>query len=149
MKKTIVAALAAASLAGCGTTSGLLNPLPTVAERASAGTVVVIRISSFVGSANGYTVAFDGKDLFGIGSGEYAEFRVPPGEHYLGVKCFGGFTPTWKEDSLKFEAKANGANYFVVSPNLSCAAVKPADREEAMKLIPGSKNIALEKQAAK
>lgn len=149
MKKAMFTVLALANLAGCGTTSGLLNPLPEIPERASAGTVVVVRVSSFVGAANGYTVAFDGKDLFGIGSGEYAEFRVPAGVHYLGVKCFGGFTPTWKEDSLKFEAKSSDTNYFVVSPNLSCAAVRPASRDEALKLVPGSKQVALDKQAAK
>lgn len=140
---------AAALLAGCGTTSGRLGPLPDVSDRSTAAKVVVVRISSMVGAANGYTVAFDGKDVFGIGSGENAEFLAPPGEHYLGVKCFGGFTPTWKEDALKFDATPSSSNYFVISPSLSCAAVRQAEESEAKKLLVGSKPVNLEKPVGK
>lgn len=102
-----------------------------------------------VGAANGYIVALDGKDILGIGSGEHAEFSVTPGEHYLGVKCFGGFTPTWKEDSLRFAAKHSSSSYFVVSPSMSCAAVRAADESEAKKLLSNSKAVNLNKLVSK
>jgi predicted small lipoprotein YifL len=149
MMKTLVLAATAALLAGCGTTSGRLGPLPEVPDASVAAKVVVVRISSIVGAANGYTVAIDGKDIFGIGSGEHAEFQVSPGEHYLGVKCFGGFTPTWKEDSLKFDAAKASSNYFVVSPSMTCAAVRGADEAEAKKLLSGSKAVNLANPAGR
>lgn len=149
MKRVVLLGPVLALLVGCGTTSGRLGALPEVSDRASAAKVVVVRISSLVGAANGYIVALDGKDLLGIGSGEYAEFLVPPGEHYLGVKCFGGFTPTWKEDSIKFEAKPLSSNHFVVSPNMNCAAVRAADEQETRKLLLSSKPVNLEKSIAK
>jgi len=150
MRTTLLAVLlASASLVGCGTTSGRLGDLPSISDRANAGNVVVVRISSFQGAANGYTVALDGKDIFGIGSGEHAEFLVPQGEHYLAVKCFGGFTPTWKEDSLRFDAKKLQSNFFVVSPSMSCAAVRTATEQEVKKLLVGSKPINLEVPSAK
>lgn len=123
--------------------------MPAVINVASAGKVVTIRVSSIVGAANGYTVALDGKDLFGIGSGEHAEFLVPEGEHYIAVKCFGGWTPTWKEDSLKFSAKAADSNFFVIRPNMNCAEIKPGNEAEAKQLLQSSKPVNLEKAIVK
>ncbi|MDN6887986.1 hypothetical protein QMO14_30870 [Variovorax sp. CAN2819] len=147
--KALLLLTAAALLTGCGTTSGRLGPLPEVSDSSTAAKVVVVRISSFVGAGNGYTVALDGKDVLGIASGEHAEFSVTPGEHYLAVKCFGGFTPTWKEDSLKFGAKQSSSSYFVVSPNMSCAAVRAAEESEAKKLLANSKAVNLDKLVSK
>ena len=147
--KALALLAATALLAGCGSTSGRLGPLPEVKNSSSASKVVVVRVSSMVGAANGYIVALDGKDVLGIGSGEHAEFAVAAGEHYLGVKCFGGFTPTWKENSLRFDARQAAPSYFVVSPNLSCAAVRSADEAEARKLLATSKAVNLDKLVSK
>lgn len=147
--KALLLLTTTALLAACGTTSGRLGPLPEVSDSSTAARVMVVRVSSMVGAANGYTVALDGKDIFGIGSGEHAEFSVTPGEHYLGVKCFGGFTPTWKDDSLRFTAKQSSSSYFVVSPNMSCAAVRVAEESEAKKLLSSSKAVNLDKLVSK
>jgi hypothetical protein len=148
MRKFAVA-LMLAVLAACGTTSGRLGDLPTILDKANAGKTVVVRISSFVGAANGYTVALDGKDLFGIGSGEHTEFLIPEGEHYIAVKCFGGWSPTWKEDSLKFVAKTSETSFFLVSPNMKCAEIKQSNEAEIKKHLVGSKFINLEKPTTK
>ena len=132
-------------LSGCGTTSGRVGELPVVANKANASKVVTVRISSFVGAANGYTVALNGNDIYGIGSGEHTEFDVPEGEHYIAVKCFGGWTPTWKKDSLKFIAKTSETNYFLISPSMSCAEIKPSNKAEVKNHLTGSKFINLEK----
>lgn len=126
-----------------------IGELPAVASADSAGKVVTIRISSIVGAANGYTVALDGKDLYGIGSGEHAEFLVPEGEHHIAVKCFGGWTPTWKEDSVKLLANPSEPSYFVISPNLKCADIKPISKVEAEKLLRSSKSLSLEEVVSK
>lgn len=150
MKATFISAAALASLlTGCGTTSGRIGPLPEVADKSTAAYVTVVRISSMQGVANGYTVAFDGKDVFGIGSGEHAEFAVDSGVHYIAVKCFGGFTPTWKEHSLKFDAKRSSPNYFLVSPSINCGGIQPIEEAEAKKLLVGSKPLDLEKMLSK
>ncbi|SFE08753.1 hypothetical protein [Paracidovorax konjaci] len=145
--KALLPMVAAALLAGCGTTSGRLGPLPDISDASASATVTVVRVSSMVGAANGYTIALDGKDILGIGSGEHAEFPVAPGEHYLGVKCFGGFSPTWKEDALRFTAKPLSSNYFIVRPSMGCAAVMSADEAEARALLPKSKAVDLGKAA--
>lgn len=137
--------LLALSLAGCGTSSGRIGELPAVTDATSAGKVVTVRVSSFVGAANGYTVSLDGKDLYGIGSGEHAEFLVPAGEHFIAVKCFGGWTPTWKEDSLKFRASPSETSYFAISPNLKCADIKAVAEADALKLLQGSEALNLKK----
>jgi len=136
-------------LAGCGTTSGRLGDLPSIPDKEKASRVTVVRVSSFVGAANGYTVALDGKDIFGIGSGEYAEFLVPEGEHFIAAKCFGGWAPTWKEDSLKFVAKSSERNFFVVSPNMKCAEIKVSNDAEAKKHLDSGKRIDLEKPVSR
>lgn len=137
--------LLALFLAGCGTSSGRIGELPAVTDATSAGKVVTVRVSSFVGAANGYTVSLDGKDLYGIGSGEHAEFLVPAGEHFIAVKCFGGWTPTWKEDSLKFHASPSETSYFAISPNLKCADIKAVAEADALKLLQGSEALNLKK----
>ncbi|GLR15181.1 hypothetical protein GCM10007907_39710 [Chitinimonas prasina] len=145
MKKSLLLTPLLATLFGCGTMSGRLGDLPPVADRNTAAKVVVVRISDLVGAANGYTIAFNGKDLAGIGSGEHAEFLVTPGEHYIAVKCFGGFSPTWKEESLKFIANVSQSNFFLVRPNSRCASIKSATEEEAQKHLPDSQAVNLDK----
>ncbi|MGB7302139.1 MAG: hypothetical protein WBD34_22685 [Burkholderiaceae bacterium] len=140
-------------LVGCGITSGPLGDLPSVPNKEIASKITVVRISSFAGALNGFTVALDGKDIFGIGSGEYAEFFVPKGEHVITVKCFGGWTPTWKEDSLEFVAKPSEDNFFVIfanfspnfNPNLKCAGIGMSNETEIKIYIESSKRIDLEK----
>jgi hypothetical protein len=143
MKKLFIVAVVSV-LTGCGTPSGLIGELPVVPDQANVANVVVVRISSVIGAANGYTVALDGKDIFGIGSGEHAQFAVAPGEHYIAVKCFGGWSPTWKEESLKFSAAAGASTFFLVSPSGSCAEIKPSTEAEARTHLAGSKQVELD-----
>jgi hypothetical protein len=143
--KILIIASLALFLVGCGTTSGRLGELPSVPNKEFASKVTVVRISSIVGAVNGYTVALDGKDIFGIGSGEHAEFFVPEGEHYIAVKCFGGWTPTWKDDSLKFIAKPSEHEFFLISPNTTCAEINVSNETETKKHLERSKRIDLEK----
>lgn len=149
MKSLISAVLIALTLSSCGTTSGRIGELPKISDQSTASKITVVRISSIVGAANGYTVALDGKDIFGIGSNEYAAFNVPAGEHYIAAKCFGGWTPTWKEDSIKFEAKPSKENFFLISPNMKCAEIKISNEAEAKKHLQGSKRVDLEKPITK
>lgn len=144
MHRVSIVVLAAVFLAGCAA-SGPIGELPKIDNPAAGSKVVVIRISSFVGAANTYTVVLDGRDLFHIRSGEHTDFLVHPGEHYIAVKCFGGWSPTWKEDSRKFVASAAAATYFKISPNMSCAQIIPVAESEANALLPSSRFIDLSK----
>jgi hypothetical protein len=124
------AALAAALTAGSGcASSGRIGDLPAIATGSPSSPLVLIRVSSMLGAANSYYVALDGKDLFSIRSGEYTEFPVPAGEHVVTVKCFGGWSPTWKEDAQKFVAVPNQPNHFEISPSMPCAGIKPITAE--------------------
>src|SRR5947207_2671879 len=96
--RIVLAACCALALAGCAA-SGRVGALPAVAPGQPAGKLVVLRVSSVLGVANSYYVVLDGKDVFVLRSGEHTAFAVVPGEHAVGVKCFGGWTPTWKQNS--------------------------------------------------
>ena len=119
------------SLAACGTASGPLADLPRIADPARASKVIVYRVSSIVGAANGYTVALDGEDVFGIGSGEFAEFLVPEGAHRIAVKCFGGMSPTWKQDDFRFDALRSEITPIVIRPTMGCADITRGNQTEA------------------
>jgi hypothetical protein len=123
-------------LFGCAS-AGRIAPLPLV-DPGIASKVVVIRVSSLVGAAVRYTVALDGTDLFRVGTGQHAEFSVAPGEHRIAVKCFGGWSPTWKEDARTFAAMSGTTAYFRVSPNMSCAEIAAVTAAEATRLLPDS-----------
>jgi len=147
MNRFFLVVLTAMFLSGCAT-SGRIGELPIIDNMAAGGKVVVVRTSNFIGAANTDTVALDGKDLFYIRSGEHTDFVVPTGEHYIAVKCFGGWSPTWKEDSKKFAATASAVNYFKISPSMSCADIVPFTVEEANALLSSSKFIDLSKPAS-
>jgi hypothetical protein len=123
MIKTLLAALAVGILSGCAS-SGRIGELPTIAADAPSSQLVLIRVSSIIGATNSYYVALDGKDIFSIRSGEYTRFRIPAGEHFIAVKCFGGWSPAWKEISKGFVAVADQTSYFEISPNMTCAEIR-------------------------
>jgi len=110
--------------------------------------LVVMRVSSIVGAAATLYVALDGKDIFAIRSGEHTEFKIGSGEHYIGVKCFGGWTPTMKEQSMLFTALAEKEYFFEISPNLSCAGIEPVAPDAAKKRIATSTFISPERRSS-
>ncbi len=143
-RKLFVVLALAIVLTGCA--SGPIGKLPMIADQKLAGEVMVIRISNIVGATNSYIITLNGKDIFGIRSGQYTNFKLNKGEHYIGIKCFGGWSPTWKDDSVKFTVTPNSNSYFVVSPNLSCASIKPILEAEAQKIIQNSEYVSMEQQ---
>jgi len=143
MKKMITIVLVFLVLGGCSTMSGRVGDMPTVTDEKSASKIVVIRISSIVGGANSYVVALDGKDLLKIRSGQHADFKINAGEHFIAVKCFGGWWPSWKEDSVKFVAKSNQSVYFEVSPDFSCAEIVKIAKTKADKRLSSSEKLNL------
>ena len=143
MNKRFSAGLLVVALSACAS-SGRIGDLPAVAEGATSSQLVLIRVSSFVGATNSYYVALDGRDIFSLRSGQYTEFRIPTGEHFVAVKCFGGWSPSWKKESKRFVAAQDQTNYFEMSPNLSCADIDPVTAEEAKKMMTGSTFISPE-----
>jgi hypothetical protein len=104
----------------------------------SSSKLVLLRVSSIVGAANNYYVTLDGKVILTIGAGEYTEFLIPTGEHFISVYCFGGWTSTWKEDAKQFYAYPNQTYHFEISPNLSCAKIISISQEQAKKDLENS-----------
>jgi len=131
MKRFVV--LWALLLVGCA--SGPIGRLPAIEDQAQSGDVFVIRNSNFVGSGVSYYITIDGNDMFAIRVGQYTKFKLVIGEHYIGVKCFGGWSPTWKEDSRKFSVLPQQGTYFIVSPNMSCADIQLMNPESGIEWI--------------
>ena len=130
-------------LTGCTTaSSGRLGELPKINSGDPSSKLVIIRVSTIVGGANSYYVSLDGKDIFSLRSGDYTSFYIPSGEHFIAVKCFGGWTPTWKEDSKSFTAKPKQTYYFEISPNFSCAEIVAIDDDKSRKLMTDGKFVA-------
>jgi hypothetical protein len=123
MNKAILYSLVAMVLSGCAS-SGRIGEMPAIPAGASSSRLVIIRASSIVGAAVSLYVALDGKDIFSIRNGDYTEFPISSGDHFISVKCFGGWSPTWKEDSRKFSAASEQASYFLISPTGSCAGIE-------------------------
>lgn len=140
MLRTTTLALLGTALFGCAT-SGRIGDLPTIAVGASSSSLVLIRPSSLVGATNSYYIALDGKDVFSIRSGENTQFPIPSGEHTVSVKCFGGWSPTWKEDGKQFVAVEGQSSYFEINPNLSCAKIMPMPAETAKTQLAATKFV--------
>ena len=150
MKKNIMKGLLvlvfAILIAGCVTGSGPIDELPAIVDEKRSGEVTVIRIHSFFGSANSFIINLNGIDMFAIRSGQHTKFKLNEGEHYIGVKCFGGWSPTWKGDSLKFSVTPDSSSFFKVAPNFSCAGIESITEEKALKIIENSKYVPMNKQ---
>lgn len=131
MIKHVLAGFVLVALSGCAS-SGRIGELPQVAASESSSRLVVIRASSLIGAANTYYVALDGEDVFSIRSGEYTAFPIPEGEHFVSVKCFGGWTPTWKEDAERFVARRDQSIYFEISPSMGCADIRFIHEEDGI-----------------
>ena len=142
--KSLLVLVSAILIAGCA--SGPLTRLPTIEDEKRSGEVTVIRTSNFIGVAVSYIITLNGAEIFGIRSGQYTKFKLNKGEYEIGVKCFGGSDATWKLDSIRFSVTSNSSSYFLVSPNLSCAAIKSITDAEALKRIQNSKYISMEQQ---
>lgn len=127
----VIVIIGTACLTGCGATAGVIGKLPEVVDQARASQVVVYRpYNGFNAVANNYTLAVDGIDAFGIASKSNVRFTVEAGKHTLTIKCFGGLTPTTKEDSVTFVATPKVTSYFEVNTASSfskCATIEEID----------------------
>ena len=50
-------------------------------------------------------------------------------DSFIGVKCYGGWTPAPKLDGLEVKLKENDELYFIISPNFTCADIKSISKE--------------------
>lgn len=125
--------LSVIAITGCA--SGPIGKLPIVTDRSRAGEVTLIRTKNMIGITNSYVISLDNNDIFNIRSGQYTKFELSEGEHSIAVKCFGGWSPTWKENSLKFLMKPNNKTYFLISPNMDCAKIVLISENEAQGII--------------
>lgn len=133
LPKIFAVGVLSTALFGCAT-SGRIGELPNISSGAPSE-LVLVRPSSLIGATNSYYVSLDGKDVFSVRSGDYTRFPLPSGAHTVSVKCFGGWSPTWKEDGKQFVAVPAQANYFQISPNLTCAKIAQISADDATKLL--------------
>ena len=125
------------------TPSGPLGPMPVVADQANAGSIEIMRVNRVVGAANSYLIALDGREIISIRTGQHVAFRADPGEHSITVKCFGGWFPTWKEDTTKFIILGPDVRYFKIEPNPWCASITSISRDYASELKKTSEKVSL------
>ena len=111
---------------------GQLSTLPRVDDAEAASELLIIRSGSIIGATNSYKIALDHQDIFAIRIKEYIKFLVTPGEHSFSVKCFGGWSPTWKKDTFRLMCAPRQTYYFLVSPGKRCAKIEPITKEEGL-----------------
>jgi hypothetical protein len=140
--KGLLTLVCAIFIAGCA--SGPIGKLSPIVDEKRSGEITVIRVSSIVGVANSYIVTLNGTDVFAIRSGQYTKFKFNEGEHYIGIKCFGGWSPTWKQDSLRFTIAPNSSLYFLVSPNMSCASIVSIAEADGRNRMQSSEYVSME-----
>jgi TonB family protein len=132
--RTIACIAGALILTGCAS-AGHIGELPAIADGMPSSTLVLVRPSNLIGMANSLYIALDGNDVFSIRSGDNTHFAIPAGQHTIAVKCFGGWSPTWKEDSKGFSAEPDRASYFSVSPSMTCAKIEQVSEVEGKALV--------------
>lgn len=125
---------------------GPIDKLPAIVDEKRSGEVTVIRIHHPFMFAMHYRISLNGTEIFVIRSGQHTKFKLNEGEHYIGVKCYGGWSPGWKHESLNFSVTPNSSSFFKVAPNFSCAGIESITEEEALIKIENSKYVPMIKQ---
>jgi hypothetical protein len=140
--RRLLAIVSALLIAGCA--HGQLSSLPEIENPENAAEIFIVRNKNFIGSTNSYTVALDGKDIFAIRIGEYTKFKVTPDQHYLTLKCFGGWSPTWKKMTIIVPCQPHEKYYLILSPDSRCAEIEILLPDEGAEWIKKSKYLPLE-----
>ena len=124
---------------------GQMAGLPTPVPNEPVGELVVIRTSSVVGATNNYLITIDGRRAWGLRVGEYARATIGVGAHRVGVECFGGWAPIWREaGTAELRLEPDRTSYLLVAPDLTCASIKAITEEEGRDWISRSKPSAQE-----
>ena len=130
----------AVTLGGCA--HGPLGTLPKVVIPEDANQVFVIRGANLPAATNSYKLTVDGQAILAMFAGEYTRFLLQPGRHTLGVRCFGGWSPTWKEKKIDVLLAPRTNSYFLVTPN-NCAKIEPIADNDGLERIAKSEYVAI------
>jgi hypothetical protein len=133
MKKTLLCALAAIVVSGCGTPQLALEQLPPT-DPSNAGEVVLVRPRAFIGEDIVFVVNVDKKDVAQLGDRQHQRLKLPAGEHRIAIRCFGVLSG-WEESAITHPVVAGQAAYLAVAPKHSCASVAPVPESEGSKLL--------------
>ena len=123
---------------------GQMAGLPTPLPNEPVGELVVIRTSSVAGATNSYLITIDGRRAWGLRVGEYARVKIGAGAHRIGVECFGGWAPVWRESgAAELRLVPDRTSYLLVA-DLPCASIKAINDEEGRGWMSRSKPSAQE-----
>ena len=142
MKRLYFALVFAVVTTGCA--FGPIGKLPMIVDEKLTGEVTVIRKSDFVGCAVNYIITLNGKEIFGIRSGQYTKFKLNEGEYHIGIKSVGNINK--KEDPCLFTVTPNSNTYFLARPTFDFAVIYPISEAAAQKRIQKSKYFSMEQQ---
>lgn len=132
MKRTLFSALAAIAVSGCAEPI-TLEKLPP-ADPASAGEVVIVRPSAFIGDDVVYVVNVDKKDVAELRDRQSQRLTLSAGEHRIAIRCFGALSG-WSETAITQGVVTGKTAYLAVAPKHGCASVDPVPESEAKKLL--------------
>jgi len=132
MKRTLFSALVAIAVSGCAEPVAL-EKLPP-ADPASAGEVVLVRPSGFIGDDMVYVVNVDKKDVAELASRQSQRLALAAGEHRIAIRCFNSLSG-WSETAVTQGVVAGKTAYLAVTPKHNCASVDAVAESEAKKLL--------------
>lgn len=132
MKRTLFSVLVAIAVSSCAEPVAL-EKLPP-ADPASAGEVVLVRPSAFIGDDVVYVVNVDKKDVAELGSRQYQRLMLPAGEHRIAIRCPGALSG-WSETAITQGVVTGKTAYLAVAPKHACASVDAVAESEAKKLL--------------
>jgi hypothetical protein len=132
MKHKLLCALAAIAVSGCAEPV-TLEKLPP-ADPASAGEVVIVRPSAFIGEDAVYVVNVDRKDIAELGSRQSQRLLLPAGEHRIAIRCFSALSG-WSETALTHAVAPRQTSYLAVAAKHGCASVDPVPESKGKDLL--------------
>lgn len=134
----IVIMTGAALFTGCAP----LRHVVSMDENSSSTNVSIIRNYNYIQGGYHFWPTVDGQDIAGLLPRQHVSFRVQPGHHVLGVRCYGGLWPKWWHDEVEIDLTTNENRYFLITPYiLGCAEIDDITEEKALKRLRKSDQI--------
>lgn len=130
-------------LVGCA--SGPTGKPPVVNANEPFGEIFVIRENAFIGGGMSVYITVDGVDIFAIRVGQYTKFKLPVGQHSIGVKSMDNWGYTWDEQDYKeINVSAGLETYFVIDLGFTGSAIKKVDKKEGIEMMKENEYISMD-----
>lgn len=123
-----------------------MKPVALIPSELNPGNIIVLRNYNYYGAGIHYWITLNEEDVAGLYTNEHTAFLLPIGQYRIGVRCHGGWLPTWKLDEINIDVEPNQTYYFLVTPKVrlllnDCGEIELISEEDGLNRLKKSNKV--------